>query len=455
MSTADFEARVLRTLTEHQMLENGDTVIVALSGGGDSMALFHFLSVHAENLGVRLRAAHVNHGVRGAASDADEAFVRAECARRGIPLDVRVLSLGGNASEDAARAARYAFFDELHTRFGAKIATAHTASDQAETVLLRLARGTMLDGAAGIPHVRGAYIRPLLDVCASDARAYLARSGIPYRDDETNASDAYARNRVRHQAVPALESVSADAVLHIARFAADVRCAASCLNDQGEALVRAARRAHPAEVLETYDADALMRAPRAVRLAALRILIGRSAEITRARVEACEALLVRGGALTLNGSVRFCVRRGLARVEPVRTVPPAWEMPFSTGEFALPDGRVLKIEKIPVEKYEKMRKDGQKPLFSCADYDKIKNSTLLRGRRAGDRFSRPGRSGAVTLKKLLNETGLSCAARAALVVCARGGCILWASGFGASAEASPSAGTREIAVITIGKRGTI
>ena len=133
----EFEARAGAYISQHQMLQKGDTVIVALSGGADSMALFHFLFSVQNVWGLRLRAAHVNHGLRGAAADGDAAFVRAQCAARGVPLDETLLSPPENAGEEWGRQERYAFFARLAQAHGAKVATAHTCSDNAETVLFK------------------------------------------------------------------------------------------------------------------------------------------------------------------------------------------------------------------------------------------------------------------------------------------------------------------------------
>ena len=198
----EFEARAGAYISQHQMLQKGDTVIVALSGGADSMALFHFLFSVQNVWGLRLRAAHVNHGLRGAAADGDAAFVRAQCAARGVPLDETLLSPPENAGEEWGRQERYAFFARLAQAHGAKVATAHTCSDNAETVLFNLARGSAARGAAGIPPVRGPYVRPLLWAQRADVLAYLARCGVPYVTDATNDTDAYARNRIRHGVLP-------------------------------------------------------------------------------------------------------------------------------------------------------------------------------------------------------------------------------------------------------------
>ena len=183
----EFEARAGAYISQHQMLQKGDTVIVALSGGADSMALFHFLFSVQNVWGLRLRAAHVNHGLRGAAADGDAAFVRAQCAARGVPLDETLLSPPENAGEEWGRQERYAFFARLAQAHGAKVATAHTCSDNAETVLFNLARGSAARGAAGIPPVRGPYVRPLLWAQRADVLAYLARCGVPHVTDATNA----------------------------------------------------------------------------------------------------------------------------------------------------------------------------------------------------------------------------------------------------------------------------
>ncbi|MFR5628168.1 MAG: tRNA lysidine(34) synthetase TilS [Ruthenibacterium lactatiformans] len=195
----EFEARAGAYISQHQMLQKGDTVIVALSGGADSMALFHFLFSVQNVWGLRLRAAHVNHGLRGAAADGDAAFVRAQCAARGVPRMDAARRL-----KTRAVVAERCLFARLAQAHGAKVATAHTCSDNAETVLFNLARGSAARGAAGIPPVRGPYVRPLLWAQRADVLAYLARCGVPHVTDATNDTDAYARNRIRHGVLPAL-----------------------------------------------------------------------------------------------------------------------------------------------------------------------------------------------------------------------------------------------------------
>lgn len=195
----------------------GAGVLVAVSGGVDSTALLHGLASLPRRLGLRLVAGHVNHGLRGAESDADEAFVADLAAGLGIPLlahRVRPQRLReGVASrvrptlQEACRRLRY---DALEVQAGeqglAHVATAHTADDQAETVLLRLLRGSAGDGLSGIPErsADGRIVRPLLAVTRAEILAYAGRKGLRWREDASNRSPAYARSRLRTRWLPGL-----------------------------------------------------------------------------------------------------------------------------------------------------------------------------------------------------------------------------------------------------------
>ena len=316
----EFEARAGAYISQHQMLQKGDTVIVALSGGADSMALFHFLFSVQNVWGLRLRAAHVNHGLRGAAADGDAAFVRAQCAARGVPLDETLLSPPENAGEEWGRQERYAFFARLAQAHGAKVATAHTCSDNAETVLFNLARGSAARGAAGIPPVRGPYVRPLLWAQRADVLAYLARCGVPHVTDATNDTDAYARNRIRHGVLPALERAHPGAARSITRFAAEMSAVADYLEEQAGALLEQAcvpRAVYlPGNIPDAYCAQTLAAAPAAVRHTALARLIAAAAPQQKmSLVPEADALLAKGeGAVQLCEGVWLSIRQGLLAV---------------------------------------------------------------------------------------------------------------------------------------------
>lgn len=205
-----------------RLIEAGEgPVVVAVSGGLDSVVLLHLLRFHA---GTELQVAHLDHGMRRD-SRRDAHWVRGLARAWELPFqseEARDLR-----SEDDARRARYAFLEGVADRVGARcIATAHHADDQVETVLFRLMRGSGLDGLAGIPARRGRIVRPLLAVTRAELAAYAAHHRLGYREDPTNLSRAYARNRIRHDLLPALDRIWPEArssLLRLAEHAAGAR----------------------------------------------------------------------------------------------------------------------------------------------------------------------------------------------------------------------------------------
>ena len=202
------------------LFKSGDRVIAACSGGADSMALLLFLLRHRRTLEIEVLATHVNHGIRGETARRDADFVADFCRRNGVELFLydavqEGIEVPPRPSEDWARGLRYGWFDELAAREEAVIATAHTMSDQAETVLFRMARGTGLHGLTGIPPRRGRYVRPLLAVSHAQAREYLRARGTGWREDATNAEDSCQRNRLRHGVLPLLAAETPELPLRV------------------------------------------------------------------------------------------------------------------------------------------------------------------------------------------------------------------------------------------------
>ena len=189
----------------------GSHVLVAVSGGADSTALLCFFCEIRETYPISVSCAHVEHGIRGAASEGDMRFVKALCEQKNVPFyGGRVDAPGyarahGCGLEEAARALRYDFLEKTAEAVGTDaIALAHHRGDQAETVLLHAARGSDIRGLCAMRWRRGKLIRPLLDAEPEALRAYLRRIGQPWREDETNACEDYARNRIRRSVLPAL-----------------------------------------------------------------------------------------------------------------------------------------------------------------------------------------------------------------------------------------------------------
>ena len=194
--------KLLAVIRRYEMLHPGDHVVCALSGGADSVALVYAMKLLADKLAITVSAAHFNHCLRGDESDGDEEFVRRFCDRHDIPLQVgkKTVVAGEKGLEAAARNARYEFLLTLP----GKIATAHTADDNAETVLLHLVRGTGLKGLGGIMPINGNVIRPMLNVTRQDVMAFIDEYHLQYVTDSSNETDLFLRNRLRHHVMPLL-----------------------------------------------------------------------------------------------------------------------------------------------------------------------------------------------------------------------------------------------------------
>ena len=211
--------KIRQTIQEEGMLERGDRILCAVSGGADSTAMLLLLHTLAPGMGLSLEAAHLNHCLRGADSDRDELFVQSLCERLEIPFHCRRIDVAeeaektGQGIEACAREIRYSFFRDVMEECGIKVlATAHTARDNLETALFHLTRGTGVAGLAGIPAVRSSgsirIIRPLISASREEIEIWLRKHGETYVTDSTNESDAYTRNYIRRHILPELEKLN-------------------------------------------------------------------------------------------------------------------------------------------------------------------------------------------------------------------------------------------------------
>lgn len=438
-----FEERVLAACKG--LLAPGDRVIAAVSGGADSMALLQFLLEYKETLGVRVEAAHVDHRMRPG-SGRDAAFVARFCRERGVPLhSFAAEAQQAGRSEEWARQLRYGFFETLAGP-GVKIATGHTLSDQAETLLLRLARGAGVRGAAGIPAARGCFVRPLLGVSRAETEDFCRRQGVEWVTDESNFSDDYARNRLRHHAMPAIEAACPGAEAAFGEFCARMAEVSQYLRGQGEHLLMSAAAGTDAWRLETLAA-----APEVERAEALRILVEGERALRKGDIPLLEALLARGtGAVQLTDNAVLAVCGGV--LERRRNFKPQAFVPMAAepGEYRLPGGfglRLRLLEGAECEETIKFAKMAKKTFDNCADYDKISSSLCLRTRRPGDMFRPAGRNVDKTLKKLFNEKKEPASLRSSLPLLAAGSRVVWLWGEGFAHGLRPDEATRRLLVV--------
>lgn len=213
--------KLLSFMRQHKMVTAGDRVICAVSGGADSVALLFAMYLLAPKLNITLEAAHYNHCLRGTESDDDARFVADLCDRLDIPVHMGQGNVvaGKKGLEAAARSARYAFLESLP----GKIATAHTADDNAETVLMHLIRGTGLRGLGGITPVRGNVLRPMLTVTRQEVVAFLQEYNLTWREDSTNSEDDFLRNRIRHRVMPLLKEENPSLPINMSHMALCLR----------------------------------------------------------------------------------------------------------------------------------------------------------------------------------------------------------------------------------------
>jgi tRNA(Ile)-lysidine synthase len=204
ISQRSINFKIKKYIEENALISAGDTVIVALSGGPDSMCLFDVLYALKDSLQINLMACHYNHRLRGEDSYNDEKFVKKICRERGIECLFGLAEKDNQfKNEEKAREARYAFFEKiLGDRRGAKMAIAHNSNDLAETFLMRLLRGTGLKGLSGIPPIRGNFIRPLLSVSREEIEQYLNQNKLPFRIDKSNYDAKITRNFLRLKILP-------------------------------------------------------------------------------------------------------------------------------------------------------------------------------------------------------------------------------------------------------------
>lgn len=409
-----------------------DRVTVALSGGADSVALAHILLRLRETLAFELSAAHLNHGLRAEESDRDEAFVRELCEKWGLPLTAQRAGLAsrqkpqGYTLEQWAREERYAFL--RRAACGGKIATAHTLSDQAETVLLHITRGAASRGAGGIRPLRDDLIRPLLEVSRGEVEAYCKAYGLLYVTDSTNFDTAYSRNRVRLEALPALKKVNPRAEEAWGRFAREQRELAAFLEEEAVHLLEKARCG------DGYNVSALRAAKLPVLKTALTLLLSKKGSPSEKLTELALELLHREGAVEAAGGVILERCGDTLRYRTQKAEKLYWEIPFSLGDILLPGGQSVAARLYTCEETIKFQQIEKKTLNFLADYDKILGNASLRAAKPSDRFAPQGHAITKTMKNLRREAGI--APNEEIPVLAANNQVLWAAPFGFSREAA-------------------
>lgn len=400
--------KVAAFVREHDMIRAGDSVICAVSGGADSVALLFALFLLKDKMHFSLSAAHFNHHLRGEDSNADEAFVRVFCDRYDIPLYVGEENVvaGCKGLEAAAREARYRFFEGLP----GKIATAHTADDNAETVLMHLLRGTGLKGLGGISPVRGNIVRPMLTVTRADVEAFLDEYYLNHVEDGSNAGNDFLRNRIRHRVVPLLKAENPSFAAGVSDMALRLRQDEDFFQSQmmeempGVMELREMHQALRLRYLDRFLKENNIPEPEQSHLAAAERLVFSP--------KPSAAIDLPGGAVLSRKYDRLEVRTPITVPEPVE-IPGegCWEYP----QWGV---RIL-WEQAPVS--------GNGPDWITVD---VRGRVILRSRESGDSMRLPG--GTKSLKKVMIDQKIPAVQRPFVPILADDSGVLLAAGIGSN-----------------------
>ncbi len=409
-------------------------MLVALSGGADSVALLGALVALGDEYGVTLEAAHLNHRLRGEESQRDQAYAEAVALSLAVPCHVEsceTLPPGPNL-EARARAQRYAFLTRVATARGCtKIATGHTLDDQAETVLMRLLRGAGWDGLKGIHPIRdGRVLRPMIECSRQQVLAFLQTSGLRFCEDSSNQERRFLRNRVRHEVIPLLEGINPAVKHNLASAAKLLTEEGAWLDDRVQAILGPADSGDGSLAVAT-----LLNAPPALQARVLRAwLRARRGDLRRLTAKHVSAIIdvafgarpngqvrLPGGQLVVReyDRLRLCQMETTAAPEPARVLTPGLMLCLSTG---------WQISAEIVGAEEARGALPTSPFELLADAERLAGPLLVRTPRPGDRVRPLGLQGRRKLQDVFVDHKLALTARRSYPVVESNGQILWVPG---------------------------
>ncbi len=456
MSTAPLSLEAVKKVVEHhKMLENCAGIVAAVSGGCDSSVLLHVLWKLSTEMGFKIICAHINHNLRGSESDRDEAFVRSLCEKYGIECRVLSANVAEYAekhrlsTEEAGRKLRYEFFEHCVAELGenAKIATAHSLSDSAETYIFNSARGASLSGICGIPPVRGKIIRPLIEFSREQIEAYANEHGVDYVTDSTNLTDEYTRNKIRHGVIPVMKEINPGFEKAFLRLLKNLSESRDFLDFEAEKLLLKSKTE------KGFDGKVLKEAHPALKNRAAAMILEkfgfafdfertlRLAE--RFGAEDFKEELSKNEYLVQKNGVVFKEVKAEKSPEIVKT-------DFSPGKFEISPEKTAEVSLVSYDEFKNSYKVNNFVLKDTFDFDKIQGKAVFRSKKEGDKADIHG--GTKTLKKLFIEEKIPAEERNSVAVVADDEGVLWVEGLGAARRARLSEKTVSVAAIKIRKK---
>lgn len=433
--------QVINTIEENHMISKGDKIIVALSGGPDSMSLLHALSTLKEKYNITLYAAHVNHMLRGLDSDNDEKACRSFCEEISVEffslaIDVDSIAKEKNISHEmAGREVRYDFFHKLLNKLNAnKIALAHNVNDQAETILMRLMRGSGLEGLVGIKPIRDhIFIRPLINTKRSEIEEYCGKNNLPVRIDKTNFENIYARNKVRLELIPYIEeNFNGDIINTLNRMSSLITMDNEYLEENSSKLFEKYCDTQREKVIIYKDAFNLHYSmlSRIIRRAMMNIK-GNLYNLESIHVENIidiqksgtgKTTMIPGGVVVTNvyKDIHFAMNKSKEEQDE-------FLRELNLGKNILPElKKIITLTVISKEDYCKNIDENNIKYF---DYDRVRKSITIRHRKEGDRFTPLGMKGSKKLKDLFMDLKIPREDRDTIPLLCFGEDISWIIGY--------------------------
>ncbi len=423
--------KFLSALDDYSMTEGVSHIVVGFSGGADSLCLLHLLNSVKNEFGFNLIAAHVNHGIRGDEALKDVDFCAAFCKEQGIDFKlleadcVALAKESGQSVEECGRQLRYDFFNSLCDDDAYRIATAHNANDNAETLLFNLARGTGLKGASGIPRVRGNIIRPIIFCTRDEIEGYCTENNLNFVTDSTNLCDDYTRNKIRHNALPVLTEVNSGAIKNITAFTENANEICDLLNEMTQSAVEEAHMCNG-----YYNAEFLSGLHKVVKTECIIELFKKISDETldRQKVNAIVDLLENKGRMQIYGNIYAECIKNKFRFFYNENVKSDDEMLVdldSSAELVF-NGYTINIVKYA----NNSKKVNKNVLDNLIDCDKIVGRLKLRTRYEGDKITLINRNVSKSLKKLFNELAVPFEERDKIPVLCDDNGVVWVYGVG-------------------------
>lgn len=437
---------------KYNMLQKNDTVVVGLSGGADSTALLHFLLSIKEEYNLRIIACHINHMLRGDEADSDENFVRKICSENSIELRVLRVDVHKEAqkrkigTEECGRQIRYNFFEKTAAEFNAKIATAHTASDNAETVIFNMTRGCGIKGLCGIPPVRDNIIRPLIEVTRTEIEEYCRTNGYEFVTDSTNLERDYTRNKIRLDVIPVLKNINPSLESTIARMSAQMRQNEKFITDCAEKALA------EAETPNGYKTEILSRLDDTLLSAALNLLVKKHNIIPETKhIELIREIVYNSGAVNLKNNMTAVSKQGFLRIISSVKHQKNEIISYNDQDFITINNKKISLLKMNIDEFNKYKKINNLVFNNSLDYDTIPFNRVFRTRKSGDVFTLPKRNVTKSLKKYFIELKIPQEKRDEIILFASGSDIMWAEGIGVSKKYRVSENTKTVLVLEFQK----